>query len=84
MSGTASVLVEKGRRCSMTIEGCVPFLDTSKGKSLPMIPEFPAYTVFAWKKNQLFNVPVQKCVAFARNKLKKKKKKGRTKLYCLI
>ena len=70
LSGNASILVEKGLGVSITIEGSVPFLDTSKVKSLPIIPEFPASTVFAWKKNQLFNLPVQKFVAFARSKLK--------------
>lgn len=66
LSTNAAVLVAGGMGISVTIEGSLPFLDSSRLIVRPLDPPLTASTVFAWKRHQPFGPAAAKFLEFAR------------------
>lgn len=66
MSTNAAVLVAGGMGIAVTIEGSLPFLDTTQLCTRPLDPPMTASTVFAWKRHQPFGPAAAKFLEFAR------------------
>lgn len=66
MSTNAAVLVAGGMGIAVTIEGSLPFLDTTKLCTRPLDPPMTTSTVFAWKRHQPFGPAAAKFLEFAR------------------
>lgn len=66
MSTNAAFMVRKGLGYALVVEGFIPFWDENKIRYTPLNPELMATTVFAWKRQQPFNLATAKFIEHAR------------------
>lgn len=72
MSVNAALLVDSGLGYALTIEGSLPYLDSSRVVKRALSPELSAASVIAWKKDVPSTRVVRRFIEFVRNYLKEK------------
>lgn len=60
MNNNAAVLVSAGIGYALTVEGGLPFIDTTEICTIPLYPELTATSVLAWKRQQPFSMAAEK------------------------
>lgn len=72
LSTNSALMVEAGLGYALTIEGALPYLETSRVCIVPLFPELTATSVLAWKRHQPFSAATESFLEFFKDKMKEK------------
>lgn len=70
LSTNAALMVRAGLGCALTVEGALPFLESSEVCMVPLYPALTAGSVLAWKRGQPFSAAASRFLEHLKRSLR--------------